>query len=261
MLTRLVPRVYAALGAGRWLGNPLLERAYIAAFFAYKRLAEDPFASLVKRHPELFHGGAVLDVGANVGYTAVLFSAAIDPGRRVYAFEPEPANVGRMRRVIERRSLAGRVTIVPTAVGDRSANARLVVNPSHPGDHRIGAADAVAAIDVPMTSLDDFVEREGIAQVSFVKIDVQGYELAVSRGMERLMARAPHLAVAFEVSGETERAYGYSTSELLRFYTARGFQLRMLERGAALEPATTERIAESERGRGYTDILALRAGS
>ena len=258
MLTRLVPRLYAALGAGRWLENPLLERAYLSAFFAYKRFAEDPFAGLVKRHPELFRGGAVLDVGANAGYTAVLFARAIDQGQTVHAFEPEPINVRRLRRVIDARSLRDRVNVVASAVGDRSGEATLVLNPAHPGDHRIGATDAAGSIQVPMISLDDFVERERVPVVSFVKIDVQGYELAVSRGMERLMAMAPRVAVAFEVSEETARAYGYTTSELLAFYTDRGFRLHLLDRGSELLYATTERIAESERRRGYTDILALR---
>ena len=258
MLTRLVPRLYAALGAGRWLQNPVLERAYLAAFFAYKRFAEDPFAALVKRNPELFRGGAVLDVGANAGYTAVLFAGAVDSGQSVYAFEPEPVNVRRLQRVIARRSLHDRVRIIASAVGDRGGEATLVLNPTHPGDHRIGAAEAAGSIRVPMTTLDEFVERERIATVSFVKIDVQGYELAVSRGMERLMARAPRLAVAFEVSLDTGNAYGYDTSELLGFYTDRGFRLHLLDRSGALMPATHGRIAESERKRGYTDILALR---
>ena len=256
MWTRLVPRLYAALGAGRWLQNPLLERAYLRAFFAYKRFAEDPFAALVKRHPELFRGGSVLDVGANAGYTAVLFAKAIDPGQRVYAFEPEPVNVRRLESVIDARSQRDRVSIVPSAVGDRTGEATLVINPAHPGDHRIGSMGAAGSIRVPMISLDEFVERERIAVVSFVKIDVQGFELAVSRGMERLLSRAPRVSVAFEVSEET--AFGYTTSELLDFYTARGFHLHILDRGGALLPATAERIAESERRRGYTDILALR---
>ena len=258
MLTRLVPRLYAALGAGRWLQNPLLERAYLRAFFAYKRFAEDPFAALVKRRPELFRGGSVLDVGANAGYTAVLFAGAIDPGQAVYAFEPEPVNVRRLEHVIDARSQRDRVTVVASAVGDRSGEATLVINPTHPGDHRIGSTSAAGSIRVPMISLDEFVERERIPAVSFVKIDVQGFELAVSRGMERLLARAPRVTVAFEVSEETAAAYGYTTSELLDFYTARGFHLHVLDRSATLLPATAERIAESERRRGYTDVLALR---
>ncbi len=256
MLTRLLPRLYAALGAGRWLRNPLLERAYLAAFFAYKRFAEDPFADLVRTQPGLFRGGAVLDAGANAGYTATVFAGAIDPTDRVYAFEPEPVNARRLRGVVARRRLGDRIEVVESAVGARSGEIDLVVNPTHPGDHRIGSGPG--SIRVPLVSLDDYVESHGIHAVKFVKIDVQGFELAVSQGMERLMSRTPGLVVAFEYSDETTRAFGYEGSELLRFYEDRGFTLYVLERGGRLHAATPERIADWESRHGYADILAVR---
>jgi FkbM family methyltransferase len=258
MLTRILPRLYAALGVGRWLQNPVLERAYLTAFFAYKRFAEDPFAKLVARHPELFRSGSILDAGANVGYTATVFAGVVEPPHRVYAFEPEPVNLRRLHRVVESRGLNDRIVIEAMAVGERTGEADLVVNPSHPGDHRIGRGPSAESIRVPIVSLDEYVDAKGIAQVSFVKIDVQGFELAVSRGMERLLSRAPHLSVAFEYSEETAHAYGYSGADLLRFYTDRGFQLHLLTRSAGLAPATAEAIAQWEATHGYTDVLAVR---
>ena len=47
------------------------------AIDAYKRLVEDPFAALVRARPELFTGGEIIDVGANVGYTAQVFARAL----------------------------------------------------------------------------------------------------------------------------------------------------------------------------------------
>lgn len=256
MLTRLLPRLYAALGAGRWLRNPLLERAYLAAFFAYKRFAEDPFAALVKTQPGLFRGGAVLDAGANAGYTATVFAGAIDPTDRVYAFEPEPVNARRLRGVVARRRLGDRIEVIESAVGDRSGEIDLIVNPTHPGDHRIGSG--AGSIRVPLVSLDDYVEAHGIRPVKFVKIDVQGFELAVSQGMERLMAHTPRLAVAFEYSEETFQSFEYEGTELLRFYEDRGFHLYVLARSARLTPLTREGLADWERRHGYADVLAVR---
>src|SRR5215467_10223178 len=71
------------------LGQSVFTRAY----FGYKRWIEDPFAGMIRRYSTLFHGGNILDVGANIGYCSVLFSRAMDPERKIFAFEPEPFNM------------------------------------------------------------------------------------------------------------------------------------------------------------------------
>ena len=67
-------------------------RGYARAYFAYKRYIEDSFEGLVRRRPELFGGGHILDVGANIGYNSALFLDVLGPGFRIYAFEPDGAN-------------------------------------------------------------------------------------------------------------------------------------------------------------------------
>src|SRR5690242_12041412 len=70
--------------AGRWL--------FTSSYNLYKRYLEDPFHALAGRHPELFRGGHILDIGANIGYTSMVFARAIEPAYRVYSFEPEEFN-------------------------------------------------------------------------------------------------------------------------------------------------------------------------
>jgi hypothetical protein len=54
--------------------------AFVASYFLYKRLYEDPFWVLAQQRPELFANGDVLDVGANIGYTASVFARTLKPG-------------------------------------------------------------------------------------------------------------------------------------------------------------------------------------
>lgn len=259
MLTRLLPALFGALRMARLLRFPLLERVYLAAFFFYKRHYEDPFAGLAARRPDLFRGGHVLDVGANVGYTASVFASRVEPPFRVYSFEPEPANAARLRRVIARLGLEDRVEPVEAAVGDRCGEIPLVLNEGHPGDHRVAAGEpAGPSVTVPLLSLDSFAAARGLDPVVFVKIDVQGFEMAVSRGMERLLAAQPRLAVAFEFDDSAARAYGWDLQTILSFYGERGFALYALDRRGALRDA---REPWSGGGRGYLDVLALRGQS
>ncbi len=250
MLTRLIPRLYALLGINRLLRIPIVERLYIAAFFAYKRYVEDPFAGLTRRRPELFRGGHVLDIGANVGYTAAVFSRAIELGFKVFAFEPEPGNVARMNNVLSRRGIDN-VVPVEAAASDRSGEASLLLNPRHPGDHKLADGAAGPTIGVATVTVDDFVEQRRIGPVAFVKIDVQGAELRVSRGMERLLARQPRIAVAFEFSTD-------SSHDLIGFYQDRGFTLGLLNHDGSVTPVDLAKLADAVVGRGYVDLLATR---
>lgn len=190
---------------------------YSAAYFAYKRF-EDPFAKLMARRPELFEGGAIIDAGANIGYTALLFARR----GRVYAFEPEPANVRMLRRNVARSRHRDRVVVHAAAVGARGGKARLWLNRRHRGDHRVTTAafaPATDTIEVDVVALDDVI-REPVA---FVKIDVQGYELEVSRGMERLLRENERISVAFELAPQSMRELGFEPDELTAFYESRGY--------------------------------------
>lgn len=261
MLTRLLPWLYAKLKVGRWLRNPLMERVYLALLFAYKRYAEDPFAELALRRPDLFQGGHIFDVGANAGYTASIFAAAADAGYRVHAFEPEPLNLHRLRRMIHAKRVDQRVVVVESAVGDRDGDVELFINDSHPGDHRVMPAPAGPTVRVPITSLDSYVAKNQIRPVRFIKIDVQGFELAVSRGMESVLRANPRLAVAFEYQEASARAWKYTAADLVGFYADRGFDLFVLNRRGELIAASPEEIAREHERRGYIDMLAIREGA
>jgi len=96
---RVVLGAYALARKSGFLDTRLGESTLDHAYFAYKRFVEDPFAALATRHPELFRGGNILDVGANIGYTASVFARASSEGFQVYAFEPEEKNwQGPLRR-------------------------------------------------------------------------------------------------------------------------------------------------------------------
>jgi len=239
-LTDIIPALYRRSGAWRIANAKALDAAYLALFFAYKRFVEDPFAALVRKHPELFAGGDIVDVGANAGYTASVFARAVSPGFHVHALEPEPVNFRRLQRVARR--FGGVIVPQQVAAGAADGTASLAINPQHPGDHRVVAE---GALRVPMIAVDRF------DRAVFVKIDVQGTELEVSRGMEQLLQRG--VSVAFEFAPRELP----DPAALLDFYRSRGFDLRMLTHGGELLPIDEERVA----ARGYVDILATRGAA
>ena len=252
-------RVYAAAKQRGMLSNPVAERAFLTSYFLYKRYLEDPFHGLLRDCPELLRGGHVIDVGANVGYNAALFAAAIDPGCKVFAFEPDPDNFRLLQRTARKRP---NLEPVAMAVGASVGEVELWRNPRHSGDHRVrteswrGEGDSVR---VPVVSLDDFVRQRQLGSIAFVKIDVQGYELAVCRGLRDVLERNPRIAVALEYAPEAMRELGFDAAALLAFWTTRGFQPTVIGRSGKLRDVVAGELDAMAGADDYVNLLFRRA--
>ena len=264
---RVVDGLHSAYGFANRLGvldNAVLGDLFVRTYFAYKRLS-DPFVALARRRPDLFHGGHVLDVGANIGYTASVFAHALAPGFKVFAFEPERTNFERLVRTMRRLRLADRVEAVYAAVGASDGTIGLWRDVRHHAGHRI-ATDAfrarrgVAASDtVPLLSLDSFVRERGIASaVRFVKIDVEGYEPPVCEGMAATVAANPRLAAAVEYSPRAMDQMGFRPEPVLDFFHTRGFVIHLLHDDGGLEVLDARRPERHLGARLYVDLLCAR---
>src|SRR5262249_42218073 len=90
-------------------------------YMVYKRY-EDHLREFLCRNPGVVRGGNVLDIGANVGYTAAVLARAVDPGRLVHAFEPEPANFRMLQQTAAAAEFGGRIVAHRCAVGEEEGN-------------------------------------------------------------------------------------------------------------------------------------------
>ena len=256
---------YAFVNQRGWLDRAWVKTVFREAYFVYKKYYEDPFWRLVTKHPSLFSGGHVLDVGANIGYTALCFARAVDSGHFVYAFEPETVNYDELVKTAARGSARGRIRPIKQAVGEARGSIDLWINDEHHADHRI-VTKAYEALDrdlrkreaVEVTSIDDFVRERGILDdVTFVKMDVQGYELPVCRGMVQTIESNPDIAVAVEYSPEHLVELGFEPVQLLRFFKDRGFNAYALSRHRS-GPVVRAWDWETMDLEGYMDILFSR---
>src|SRR5262249_47865936 len=176
----VVERLHDAYGLVNRLGvldNPVMSDLFVRTYFAYKRLG-DPFATLTRRRPDLFRGGHILDVGANIGYTAAVFARAVSSGFKVFAFEPDRRNCERLARTLRRLGYADRSEAVHAAVGAADGTIGIWQNYRHHAGHRVStdifrAERGVSATDqVPLVSLDRFVRDRGLAgAVRFIHVD------------------------------------------------------------------------------------------
>ena len=145
-------------------------------------------------------GGTVLDVGANIGLSALEFARTAGASGRVIAFEPHPDTAARLRANLDRNGAAS-VEIVRSAVG--AAPGTIAFNES--ADATLSSAtvvprNLVRSFDVPMTTVDLAWTEAGKPVVSAFKIDVEGGELGVLQGASELLAR-DHPAILLEAWG------------------------------------------------------------
>ncbi|HET7464276.1 MAG TPA: FkbM family methyltransferase [Longimicrobium sp.] len=180
-------------------------------------------------------GATVVDVGANHGYFTVLAALLAGPGGRVEAFEPNPAVAGALRRVLERNGVEGRVSVHPDALADREGSADFFVSVSPVNDGlsslladgdalERGVIRADATVRVPTTTFDAFAARAGLGRVDLLKIDVEGAEALVLRGMERTLAESPPRRIVCETTPGHEAG---------RILAGHGYTVRPLEHDAA----------------------------
>jgi len=188
----------------------------------------------------LGNGSTFVDVGANVGvYTAWAARCVGDAGR-VIAFEPVPATREHLERVVATNAL-GNVRVLPKALGAAPGILTLWVVP-----HASGLTSAIAPVDgssavslpVPMSTLDDELSTADGHLPSLVKIDVEGYEMAVLEGAVRTLSAENSPAVLFETQQDLFERAGVRFSDLPGW-----FQDRFGYRLFALLPSGLEPIA------------------
>lgn len=262
-MSSLLLNIYGQAQRAGLLKNARFQQMFQKSYFIYKRLLEDPFHSFCTAHKGLLANGNVLDIGANIGYTASVFSEFVGDEFKVFAFEPEPSNFSLLTQMIAEKGYGSRICAINSAVGDAEGTIELWLNELHHADHRVmthklkQSKPGAEMISVPMQTIDAFVARNKHFPISFIKIDVQGFELPVCMGMEQTLKENPNSVVAFEYCAEAMIDLGYEPSELLRFFQNREFHLYALNRGAHLIPLHNDEDALLTN-REYVDIIATK---
>ena len=140
-------------------------------------------------------GDIVCDIGANKGSFIYWLSAWTGDGR-VVAFEPQPELARRLADVCRATGLDN-VTVEAKAVYSHSGHQDLFL----PAGHQPGAslnrvaveAESFTTLSVPLIALDDYFDAS--VPVALLKIDVEGAELGVFRGAERILRQHAPLLV------------------------------------------------------------------
>jgi FkbM family methyltransferase len=160
-------------------------------------------------------GDVTLDAGANIGFTALLAERA--GAAEVHCFEPDPRLADRLAMNVAN----GRITVHPIALGEQSGIRTLWLSSEHnqgsTANHDVvrrfpHVFRTVESVQVEVQTVDDLFDRK---HFDFFKIDVEGSELAVLMGAERLLRVCPPQTVYVE---SYEESFGSLYAFLSLYY-------------------------------------------
>lgn len=176
-------------------------------------------------------GMVALDAGANVGSYSMLLGQWVGAAGRVYAFEPVPSIFDGLVRHVGLNRLQDVVRPVPAAVGEQDAMARFTTSPTA-GEGRLAVpSDPRSEDQVSVVSIDRFCERERI-EPGFIKIDVEGWELAALRGARETIGRGrKRLALFVEMHPSVWPLIGVTKDEVLAELDAQRLRILPLTEG------------------------------
>jgi FkbM family methyltransferase len=218
--------------------------------WAYMRLHErdEPFQRSLALAAD---AEVAFDVGAHVGIWSLL-AARRNPAVRIHAFEPAGDAADRLRGHVALNQ-ADQVVVNRLAVGaEPSVRAFFAATANTGASSFYRRSSDQIETRVPVVTLDGYVERERIARVDLMKVDVEGAETLVFEGASRLLASDAAPIVFFEVNDALCAAGRVTTRDVKQALVDYGYEIRRWRRRGF------ERVGLDERHQGE-DLFALKA--
>jgi FkbM family methyltransferase len=191
----------------------------------------------------LSEGGVSFDCGANFGLCTFGLIPSLDLDH--LSFHLFEANPRLIRYLHKSKSLfpSAAIQVVEGCISDRPGTSHFKFDSQFTGHSHVDA-DGTSAQDNIV--LDDYLERQVIERVTFLKMDLEGQELNGLRGLSRAFGRGAIEAIYFEVRSEILQRYDVSPEQIVHFLYENGFRVFYCrDRDLIGRHVTTVRFARS----------------
>jgi FkbM family methyltransferase len=182
-------------------------------------------------------GWYCVDIGANHGYYSLLMAACTGASGRVLAIEPNPRLGSLLERTLEVNGFQTYSQVLQKAVSDTPMNNVNLIIPRQRGINATicgTAAEGDEILEVETVTLDEITQDW--PRVDFVKIDAEGAEEAIFRGMHATARRNPGLTIIMEFN-----CARYTDAQaFLQNIQAAGFSLQHIDYDANIKDLTIQ---------------------
>ena len=209
-------------------GNKLfLSKKGLALSISHYGTYEELESKIMEEKIEM--GNIVVDVGANIGLHTLNMARIVGNTGQVFAFEPDPSNFEILKKNVKINNYKN-IILEQKAVGDKHGRTTLYQS-DHPGKHRIfpQTEQAKSQVQVELTNLDNYFDSDMIDKINFIKIDVEGLEFSVLKGMKNILKNSKKIKILFEFMPENTMEVGFTPIELLNYLTSNDFKLYCMD--------------------------------
>lgn len=182
----------------------------------------------------LAEGDVVLDVGANIGYISAFMASCVEKTGEVHGFEPLPPCFERLQ-VLASLNPEFPFFFNQTALGETTGWLPISYDPN--GNARnatlIPSPSSTRLVQVPVKRLDEYIEEniKDPGRIRLIKIDVEGFEFPVLRGLERFLTNtALRPLIVCEIKPWEIQKIGYTLTEFDQYLKKYGYDIFDLSR-------------------------------
>jgi len=215
----------------------------------YEPLLTKTALSLVRK------GDHVVDVGANFGWYTVQMARAVGDGGRVSSFEPMPSAFQKLSKNIELNGFGGLVQATNAAVGAQAGSVQMSSEDSE-RETALSYVQAEAPGETQLVALDTSLSG---GPVSFMKIDVEGFEQHVLQGAGTVLGSDSPPWIQVELNDHALERAGTSRAELVDLLGGFGYTFHECHADGGLIPMSknaTDVFARPAQGE-FRDRIAV----
>ncbi len=165
----------------------------------------------------LHEGDTFIDVGANIGYLSAVAAACVGPDGEVHSFEPVPDYYARLKKMADENPNYS-IHVNNYACGDIDGSSTIDL----PKDGNIGwntmvpsfIVDKKKSYTIEIKRLDNYIEKKQLSNISVIKIDVEGYEFPVLKGLQNLFDNHVFPELLVEIAPGAYPLLGFTIDQL-----------------------------------------------
>lgn len=241
----LPEEVEIKIGRSKMLVNPKTDGEWY--IYGYEG-AEKGVRDVIR--DSLSKGDCFVDVGAFIGYYSILAREYVGKEGKIIAFEPNPFNYQKLRKNIELNSFTN-VVAENMALADKEGSLKLFKGKC-PTSHSLVPGTQYTKEDyvtIKAIPFDKYQEEHSVIP-KCIKIDVEGAEYYVLKGMERTI-NTYHPDIILEVHPEHLNNLGLGVEALLTFLEKRGYKLFNVHDMKSMSAEELSRVCRKKRKTAY----------
>jgi FkbM family methyltransferase len=177
-------------------------------------------------------GDIVIDLGAGIGEETIIFSKLIGSSGMVYSIEAHPKTFKSLKYIVEANNLSN-VSLSNSAISDKNGIVRIEDDDSYIGNTILNKSQKDNLIEVPAFTMDSFIKSNNIKRVDFLKVNIEGAEQLILKGMDNFVSILLNGAISCHdfrhQNGEEEF---YKTKEIVvSYFKSKGFNILIRQTG------------------------------